>query len=465
MLKSCIVLMLSFLNVYASQSIEEKINKLLNKVPSTTISAVQITKASTNKIIYKLNSTKAVIPASNTKLFTTAVALTTMGADYEFTTKLYTDDNNYKDGIIDGNLYIKGFGNSMFTETDLDDYVAILKKLGIKKITGKIIGDDSYLDNLYAREDWILDEIDNVPLPPISALALDENKMIVSFSAGKKTGRLVDVKFYPNNNYVEIKNSAIVNNGKRKPSAKLTFNGKKYILTVSGTLKRNFNTEYTIKIDNPSFYIASVLHTKLKNKGIEIIGAPAVGVTPQKANCITSTPLGMVDLISKINKRSDNFLAECLFKSIGAFKSQKNNNSFYATRAIYEFINRHDLYNKGVSVVDGSGISRFNEVTVKTLSDLLIGMYNKPRFFETYKNSLSIAGVEGTLRKRFDSDLKNKFWGKTGTLNGVSSISGYLETKKQQYYVISIVFQFKQKSRFYYKDIQDKIIALIDNEY
>ncbi len=465
MFKSFIVLILCFINVLANQSIEKEINLLLNKVPKSTIAAIQITKASNNKVIYKHNSTTVVIPASTTKLFTTAVALTTFGEKYKFTTKLFTDDDNLKDGVIDGNLYIKGFGNSMFSENDLDDYVAELKRLGIKKITGKIIADDSYLDNLYSREDWIEDEVDNVPLPPISALALNENKMIVSFSSGKKKGGLLEVHVFPLNKFVKIQNSATAADGKRKPRVKLSFDGKNYIVNVSGTLRRNFSTGISVKVENPSFFIASVLHSKLNAEGIKISENPTAGITPPKINYLASTPLLIVDLISKINKRSDNFLAECLFKTIGASKGQKYNNSFYATRTVLEFITRHNLYDKGVSIVDGSGISRFNEVTVKTLSDLLTGMYNKPRFFEIYKNSLSIAGVEGTLRRRLDDELKNKFWGKTGTLDGVTSISGYLETKKQEYYVVSMVFQFKEKSRFFYKEIQDKVIQLVQEQY
>ena len=465
MLKSCIVLLLCFFNVYANRNIEEKINNILNKVPLSTVSAVQITKATTNEIIYERNSTKIVIPASNTKLFTTAVALTTMGTAYEFTTKLFTDDDNIKDGIINGNLYIKGFGNSTFTEKDLDDYVTELKQLGVKKITGKVIGDDSYLDDLYTRDDWITNETANVPLPAISALVLNRNMMTIDILAGSKSGRLVDVNVRPFNNFVKIINNAKVTTGKRRPSVRLKFDGEKYVLTVTGNLRRNNSAEYNVKIDNPPFFMASVLQSKLVKEGIEISGEPTTGVISEKVNFIASTPLLLVDLISKINKRSDNFLAECLFKSLGAFKSQKQGNSFYAAQAVNEFINEHDVYSEGVSVVDGSGISRFNEVTVKTLSDLLLEMFNKPEYFEIYKNSLSIAGVEGTLRQRLNFNLNNKFWGKTGTLNGVSSVTGYLETKKMEYYVISIVFQFKQKSIDYYKNIQDEIIELIESEY
>ncbi len=465
MLKSCLVLLFCFINVYSQQTIGEKINDILSRVPSSTIAAVQVTKASTDEIIYEHNSTQIMIPASNTKLFTTSVALNMLGTTYDFTTKLFTNDFDIKDGIIDGNLYVKGYGNSMFTEKDLDEYVAELKQLGIKKVIGKVIGDDSFLDDLYTRDDWITDETANVPLPAVSALVLNRNMMTIELSAGSKGKKSIGVNVYPFNNFVKIQNSAKVTSRKRKPNVSLDFDGQRFVLSVSGNLRRNSNTAYSVKIDNPSFFMASVLHSKLTKEGIEVMGNPSVGVTPEKVNFIASTPLAILDLISRINKPSDNFLAECLFKSLGAIKSQKQGNSFYSTQAINEFIYEHDIFNEGVAVVDGSGISRFNEVTVKTLSDLLIEMYNKPQLFESFRNSLSIAGVEGTLRGRLNSDVTRRFWGKTGTLNGVSSVTGYLLTKKEEYYVVSIIFQFNKKGADYYKNIQDEIIELIEAEY
>jgi D-alanyl-D-alanine carboxypeptidase/D-alanyl-D-alanine-endopeptidase (penicillin-binding protein 4) len=102
------------------------------------------------------------IPASNTKLFTTAAALTIMGGEYVLSTKLLTDDSDPNDEIINGNLYIKGFGNSIFSEADLDNMVTDLRNMGIIKITGNVIGDDTFFDNIYSRDDWISDEVANV---------------------------------------------------------------------------------------------------------------------------------------------------------------------------------------------------------------------------------------------------------------------------------------------------------------
>lgn len=462
MVKKGLLFFLMVVTLHAQSDIKQKVQNILDKIPNSTTAAVQITDPETGEILFEQNSTKIMIPASNTKLFTTAVALTSMGVNYEFTTKLFTDDTDFKDGIINGNLYVKGFGNSMFTDSDLDVFVKALTDSKINTIKGNIIGDDSYLDDIYYRDDWITDETANVPLPAVSALVLNRNMISVTVSAGSKSGRLVDVSVSPKNDYVVIRNSCKVTTRRRKPSVRLRFEDGQYIVEVSGSLRRNNSTNYSLKVDNPPYYMASALYSKIKESGINIIGEPQKGVMPSNTNYISTVSYPILDLVSRINKRSDNYLAECLFKTLGAFKSLKQGNSFYAGQAVNEFIYEHEIYDEGVAVVDGSGISRSNEVTVKSLSDLLIEMYKKPEYYEIYKKSLSEAGVEGTLRRRMKNDFNHTFWGKTGTLNGISSVSGYLEGKNNKCYVISMIFDFSKKDHAYYKNIQDEIIELLD---
>ncbi len=462
MVKKGIILFLLVVTLQAQSALKYKIQGVLNKIPASTTAAVQITDPQTGEILFEQNSTKIMIPASNTKLFTTAVALNSMGLNYEFTTKLFSDDPDIKDGIINGNLYVKGFGNSMFTDSDLDVFVKALTDSKINTIQGNVIGDDTYLDDIYYRDDWITDETANVPLPAVSALVLNRNMINVTVSAGSKSGKLVSVTTSPKSDYIVINNSCKVTTRRRKPSVRVKFVDGKYVIVVSGSLRRNNSANYGLKIDNPSYYMASSLYSKIKESGINITGEPQKGVMHSNTNYLATVSFPILELVGKINKRSDNYLAECLFKTLGAFKSLKQGNSFYAGQAVNEFIYEHEIYDEGVAVVDGSGISRYNEVTVKTLSDLLLEMYKKPDLYEPFKKSLSEAGVEGTLRKRLKNDNNHTFWGKTGTLNGISSVSGYLEGKNSKCYVISMIFAFSRKDHAYYKNIQDEIIELLD---
>lgn len=390
------------------EEVKEHISSIISKLNPDTRIGLLIYNPLTRDTIYNINHRSSMIPASNTKLFTTAVALETMGGDFQLSTKIFTDDSSISDGVINGNLYIKGFGNSVFTSEDLEDMVTKLKDMNIKNITGDVIGDDTYFDNVYTRDDWINDERANVKLPPISALVLDRNKTTVT---KKRRGR--------------------------------------------------YRT-YFVHVSDPPAFVAKELKTKLLQQGISIGGISTKGVTPQGVKQLCQSSIELRELIKLINKNSDNFLAECLFKTIGAVKSGQQGNSFYATQTILSFIKDNGIFSEGTAVVDGSGISRFDQITAGALIGLLEKMYFDIKNFDDFYNALSIAGVDGTLEKRMRRTLaENNFHGKTGTLNGVSSVSGYLSTESGEDIIVSIIFEFKNGGASKHRDIQDEIIEVL----
>jgi len=406
-----LLLSLLFISPLLSSSEEEirnKIDLILSKLPPTTKAGILICNPLTEDTIYSLNHTVSMMPASNTKLFTTATALSLMGGDFILYTKILSDDNNLDDGVVNGNLYIKGFGNSLFTSEDLQELVNELKEMDITKINGKIIGDDSYFDDIYMRDDWITDEVANVKLPPISALIIDNNKKIIQ---QKRRGRL-----------------------------------------------RN----YYVNIDNPPLNAAILFRSKLLEAGIEVTLNAEEGITPEEAISISEKGIELRELIKFINKESDNFLAECLFKTIGAVSSGKQGNAFYSTQTILTYISDNGIFSKGTAIVDGSGISRFDQVTVGAITGLLEKMYFDVANFDDFYNSLSIAGVDGTLKNRMTGTFaENNFHGKTGTLNGVSSISGYLTCKNGDDLIISIFFEFIKGGARFHRNIQNNIIETL----
>lgn len=418
--KILLIFLLLFIQISAStkDDIKEKITEILNKLPSTTKTAILIYDPLTQDTVFQKNHTLSMVPASNTKLFTTATALSIMGGNYPLATKILCDDKDIKDGVIQGNLYIKGFGNSVFTTDDLIEMVKTLKKMGIKKITGYIVGDDYYFDELYTRADWINDEAPNIKLPPISALVINRNGIIVH-----RTIRY-----------------------RRR-----------------GHLRRRV-VAYRKYINNPPLYIAKLLREKLIKGGIKVLKGAKKGKTPPGADVLTESKILLKDLVQKINKHSDNFLAECLFKTIGAVATGKQGNSFYSTQTILKFLKDNGIYANGTAVVDGSGISRYDLVTVGAIVGLLQKMYFDNKNFKDFYNSLSIAGVDGTLRDRMiGSSAENDFHGKTGTLNGVSSLSGYLKTAKGEELIVSIIFDYKNGWTDTYREAENKIVEILTN--
>ena len=398
--------------------IKRRIDEVLSKLPINTKIAILIIDPLTQDTVYAMNSTISMIPASNTKIFTTATALSLMGGNYPLATKILTDDREIKNGVINGNLYIKGYGNSLFTRQDLADLVNTLKVQGIKKISGNIIGDDTFFDNLYTRSDWIDDESANIKLPPISALVMDRNR---------------------------------------------TFQQKKV------RVRRRRHTSYQIvtvskDISDPPLYIAKQLRQELIDNGI-ILSKPAItGETPEQAEVLAESKIYLKELIKIINKHSDNFLAECLFKTLGAVASGKQGNSFYSTQAVLKFLKDNNIYSEGTSVVDGSGISRYDNVTVGAIAGVLEKMYFDLKNYGDFYNSLSVAGVDGTLRNRMQSSsAENEFHGKTGTLNGVSSLSGYLKTGNGGDLIISMIFDFDSRGARLYRGTENDIVEILTN--
>lgn len=390
------------------EELEKQIEKLLNVIPASTKIGLLIYNPIMRDTLFKVNHTSSMIPASNTKLFTTAVAISNLGGDFRIATKIFTDDFDITDGVINGNVYIKGFGNSTLTDSDIKQMAQIIRSKGITEITGMIIGDDTYFDKVYRRDDWIADENANVKLPPISALTVDRNRKIVQ----KRIRRRI--------------------------------------------------RSYVVHVDNPPLNAAEILRTKLKDIGITVKKSSSVGETPDEVLLLTESKIELRELIKMVNKHSDNFLAEGLFKTIGAEVSKDQGNAFYSTQAILDFIEDHGIYATGTAVVDGSGISRYDQITPGAIVGLLEAMYFDIRNFNDFYNSLSIAGVDGTLGHRMIGSLaENNFHGKTGSLNGVTSLSGYLKTASKDDLIVSLIFEFQQGSRDYYKSIEDDIIKAL----
>ncbi|MBK9098136.1 MAG: D-alanyl-D-alanine carboxypeptidase/D-alanyl-D-alanine-endopeptidase [bacterium] len=388
----------------------QQLNDMIQEVPASTKMAIMIYDPLTQDTLVSINHTSSMIPASNTKLFTTATALELMGGDYLISTKIFADDEDFSDGVLDGNIYIKGFGNPTFTTENLEDLVNKLYQAGLRKITGNIFGDDTYFDNIYSRDDWISEERANVKLPPISALVIDRNRTVVT---KKRKGRY-----------------------------------------------RN----YFVNVKDPPSYAAKMLKEKLKVYGVEAEGKSLSGKTPDNSILLLESSIELRELIKEINKSSDNFYAECLFKTLGSYYSGQQGNSFYSTQAVLNFIEDNSIYSTGTKIVDGSGISRFDQVTAGAIVGLLEKVYFNIEQFDDFYNSLSIAGIDGTLHRRMiGTTAENNFRGKTGTLNGVSSLAGYVTTADEDDLIVCIIFEFVEGGASKHKKIQDRIVeALAD---
>lgn len=411
MIKKILFISLFFSGITFATSKEEianKIREIVSNLPANTISGILIYNPLMQDTVFALNESTPMTPASLTKLFTTSTSLGIMGGDHKLSTKLLSDDNNFKDGVLNGNLYLKGFGNSLFTDSDLEYFVNELIKKGITVITGSVIGDDTYFDDIYIREDWIEGEGANVRLPPISALVLDRNRT-----------------------------------------------------TVRKKIRRRYRY-ISENVNDPPIFASNRFTAKLKISGIEVKGKSVKGKSPSNVYLLAEKNVSLKELIALVNKHSDNFLAECLFKTLGAEASGVQGNSFFSQQAIQKFLNDNSIFSAGTEIVDGSGISRSDQATPLAINGVLEKMYFDLVHFDDFYNSLSIAGVDGTLRGRMmNTSAGNNFRGKTGTLNGISGLAGYLTTAEGEDIIVTIIFEFNRGGSGYYRDVQDQIVELL----
>lgn len=447
----------------AAQNLQDRIQQILSSTRTNTDEyGIAIFSTNQNKFLFENNSEATLLPASTTKLYTTATAILFLGDEYTVNTEILTDDVNLTDNSIDGNIFLKGFGDPTFTIPNLQKMVSEIMAQGIKRISGNIIVDDSFFDEILFREEWIEDENRNVPLPAICATTIDKNSITLSLRGNSRTNRKPTVSIFPNLDYFTVVNSAKTTGRRTRIGTVVQQMQSGEKITVTGTIPRNRSSSIKVHIKNPPLFIGNLLKNLLIQGGIEFTGKILTRTSPEVLNLLVSNETPLISLISEINKRSDNFIAEHLFKIIGANYSEGSGGAFDATQAIFTFLKSTNLFEEEMSILDGSGISRNNQFSMKALVRLLTHMYFTKDDFEQFFNSLSIAGVDGTMGSRLvGTSAANNCRAKTGTLRGVTATAGYVTSKDNDLIIFAMNFNSFKRSASYYRDIMDNIISLL----
>jgi len=299
-----------------------------------------------------------------------------------------------------------------------------------------------------------------VKLPPVSALVINKNQFVVTLRSSGTIGSKLKYSINPKCSFINVMMSAKVTRTKSRPQIKSTIERQNFNLIISGGLgKRMSKRSYVLDINNPPLYSALLLKERLQDRGIKVLGKADVGKTPLSASHLASSIIQLDNLIALINKNSDNYMAECLFKNVGAYNSGLEGNSFYATQAILSLFNNSMVIDDATAIVDGSGISRHNTITTSSIVKLMQWIFNNEKLYEDFYRSLAISGIDGTLQERpIDDFIRGNFRGKTGTLNGVTALSGYLTAKNNHIYIISIIMEYKTKDSNYHKEIENNIL-------
>jgi D-alanyl-D-alanine carboxypeptidase/D-alanyl-D-alanine-endopeptidase (penicillin-binding protein 4) len=434
--------------------------------------------AKSGDVIIDYNSGISLTPASVLKVITSAAALELLGPEYTFKTTVgYTGSLNKRSGKLKGNILIHGggdpaLGSKYFYDHYLDfigSWVTEIKKLGIKSIRGRVIGDDSYFDFLPVPSKWLWEDEGNYYGAGAYGLSAFDNTYELHFKTMSDSTSPVLEKFVPEECRSDLADFLI--------SSGTTDEGYVFAAPYStgGWLAGNIpvnKLDFVLKasVTDPPLLLAKMVTEKLKAGGIKTSEAPTtVRLNPvpktEKVVQITETiSPRLSEIISVLNHESVNLFAEHLIKELG--KKFKNNGSTESgAEVIYDFLKSCGIDKNGMFIEDGSGLSPLNAVNTRELVRLLVYMKNKGKYFPDYYSSLPDAGKNGTLKNIFkDPVFDSHFKAKGGSMTRVRSFAGYFTTISGKEMVFSIIINnYSGPSKKIISEIEDNIRELILN--
>lgn len=429
-----------------------------------TDAAVKVVSLDRNEVLYDRNSKKLMRPASNTKLLTSAAALMILGLDHRFSTLLLADSLG-PGGTVHGPLYFKGHGNPDLTTADLDTMIRQLKAIGITSVSGNIVADASWFDDLYWGEGWMWDDEPYSYEAGISALSVNKNCVRVLVIAGKQADEQVQVFLDPPTGYVSVLNTArtVADTAIVPLEVTRLYKERLNTIVVSGEIVAGRDTvKRLVTVWRPELYAATLLKERLEARGISVLGQPTVGVALPWSRELAYHHWPIDTMIVNLNKASDNLSAENTLKAISVARGGIPGSSKYGLYQVNEALAGLGIDTTKYLIVDGSGVSHYNLLTAEMLVQLLTAMTHQQEIFPLFFKSLPIAGVDGTLEKRMQGTrAQGNLRAKTGSIGGVSSLSGYVTAANGERLVFSMLMQDFILPNKLFRDAQDKIGALL----
>ncbi len=430
--------------------------------------AVSVYDITEGESLFQHNNKLLFHPGSNMKLLTSAAAITYLDSSYKFSTSLYHT------GVIEGDtlygdLYVVGGLDPGFTTDDLDSLVKVVKLLGIKYISNDICADISIKDSIYWGEGWMWDDEPDPTAPYLSALNINDNSIEV-FVEGTFVDSQANVVLIPETGYVNVENSSVTVPATIQNDFKIDRDwlNRKNTITVNGKVSLAEiidSTDNTKKLSlpEPVKYLLTLFKEHLNKEGIFVNGKTDVKKSPVNPIYLSTISRPIDSVLIQVNKESDNLSAEMLLYAMALNDSGAPAIAENGIETIKKLVDSIGQDPEKYSFADGSGVSRYNLVSAELLIETLLYMYNHPGFSRFY-NSLAIGGVDGTLKKRMiNTDAEGRVYAKTGTLNGVSTLSGYVKTLNDHFLVFSIIMQnFVEKTRVA-RALQDEICNILVN--
>ncbi len=339
-----------------------------------------------------------------------------------------------------------------------------LKNLPLHKVEGDILADDSYFDSQRRIKTWKKKFGPQAYNAPLGALSYNFNTVKVLAKPAPKAGLKPIVVVDPNISYIRLTNQAITVPRGRKNGLIVnrldrdSFND----ITLTGEIRQDApRAKYYLNITNPPYFTGTVFKDVLEKAGVEVAGKVRLGTVPEEARKIVlhqSEPLSLI--LRGLNKFSNNFVAEQLVKTMGAIEFGEPGTTENGVKAITRYLESLGISSKDFVISDGSGLSNKDRLTPNQIIAVLKDAFQNFSMYPEFIASLAVMGVDGSVVDRLvNIPEASRVRVKTGTLDGVSALSGYLQSKQGERLAFSILMNDLRCNVNNALRIQDKIIA------
>ncbi len=450
----------------ASEIREILTDSLFNR---TTI-AIDVYDLTDRKFLFKQNEELLLHPASNMKIFSSAAALMFLDTGYTFQTNLYYT-GKILNNILYGDLYFKGGFDPDFNSSELDYFLQKFLSDSIKEITGNIYADVTNIDSLFWGNGWMWDDDPSTDAPYLTSLNINDNSIGIIIK-GSSVGEPAKVFLEEPNDFIDIINETVSIDSSENDSIIVTRDwiNRKNTVIVKGTVKQNRTVVsdddiFRINIFKPEEYFIKLFSEYLNNYGVKFNGSFGLEKLPEFGQKYFTFYRSLDSVLINLNKTSDNLSAEMIVYALSDKFFDLPATTSKGLKLIDSLIVLAGRNPNEYRIVDGSGVSHYNLVSADLIVSVLNYLYfNRPELFDKIYNSFPIAGIDGTLENRMkNTDAEGNVHAKTGTLSGVSALSGYLTADNDHLISFSILIQNFVGASKKARDIQDKICNLLVN--
>jgi D-alanyl-D-alanine carboxypeptidase/D-alanyl-D-alanine-endopeptidase (penicillin-binding protein 4) len=453
------------------KALSEKVEAIVQKILPSAPVGIIVQDAKTGKVLYERNSAERFVPASTAKVLTASAALIALGPDFTFETALKALPATRRGSVIKGDVFVTFSGDPSLKSTDLQALIQRLAASGINTIYGDVIIDNTRFQGPNYAPGWTWDSIHWHYSAPITSVIINQNRVGLTLRPGTVPGGVVQANIVS-----DYRQAFSIYSAVRAATEFQSNTGCQLLLSMDNhnqvmlggcwPVSKN-PVGLRLAVNNPDLVARQIILNALKSANIHLHGNIKMGMpTPQNSVILVkhqSKPLSL--LLKNVLKDSNNIYAESLTKTLG-FRYFQQGTFKAGTRAIKKILSKPAQMNvKRMKLLDGSGQSRYNLLSPKHLNQVLYMMYHHS-FYPQFKEGLAISGKSGTLKWRMGQNgMLGNVVAKTGTLEGVSTLSGYLTLKNQRTMVFTIMTDRVVESTRHSKLLEAQLCQLFMNYF